>query len=207
MEGIRVSIDHVPYVTTDLTLLTPPLSNRDVVSERSMNNNHNLIAQQPIPTPCCCCGHFSNSPKEPVPQNEHILKAIHILQLDQLSLYSALLKVLDPADKAFAAHRDRIYACPKDRPDGKLAQLLDCLYEDHRGKAQLLTWMEPHALQSLARKVYDKMDNIKHILNGTMDTIMPEFLLKWDINSTVQNIMQEHAPVLSEILESAIQSS
>ena len=205
MEGIRVSIDHVPYVTTDLLLALR--SSTDVIRERSMNNNHNLIAQQPIPTPCCCCGHLSNSPREPVPQNERILKAIHVLQLGRLSLYSALLKVLDPADKAFAAHRDRIYACPKDRPDGKLAQLLDCLYEDRRGKAQLLAWMEPRALQSLARKVYDEMDDIKRVLNGTMDTITPEFLLKWDINSTVQKIMQEHAPVLSEILESAAQSS
>jgi hypothetical protein len=106
---------------------------------------------------CCCCGLPSNSPKGPVPQNERIQKAIHILQLRRLSPFSALLKVLDPTEKDFTIHRDRIYACPKDRPDGKLAQLLDCM----RGKAQLLAWMEPRVLQSVARKVYDEMDDVK----------------------------------------------
>ncbi|KAF8548760.1 hypothetical protein OG21DRAFT_683995 [Imleria badia] len=172
-----------------------------------MNNNHSSTTQQSTQTPCCFCGHLLNTPKESVPQDERILNAIHVLQLGRLSLFSALLKVLDPMDKAFATHRDRIYACPKDRPNGKLAQLLDRLYEDHRGKAQLLAWMEPRALQSVARKVYDEMDDIKHILSGTIDTITPEFLLEWDINSTVQKTLEEHAPVLSEILESAAQSN
>ena len=130
---------------------------------------HNKL---PTLSPCCCRGYLSNSPKEPAPWNERTLKAIHVLQLGRLSLYSALL---DPADKAFAAHCDCIYACPKDRPDGKLAQLFDCLCEDHRGKVELLARMEPRMLQSLARKVYDEMDDIKRILNRTMHTIMPEF--------------------------------
>ena len=99
----------------------------------------------------------------------------------------SLHKVLrvDSAQKEFATHRDRIYTCTKDQPLGKLALLLDCLYEDPRGKARILAWMEPRALQSIARKVYNEMDDIKHILSGTIDTILPEFLLTWGINSTV----------------------
>ncbi|KAN0082660.1 hypothetical protein V8E55_008455 [Tylopilus felleus] len=118
----------------------------------------------------------------------------------------SLHKVLDPAQKEFATHRDRIYTCTKDQPLGKLALLLDCLYEDPRGKARILAWMEPRALQSIARKVYNEMDDVKHILSGTINTILPEFLLTWDINSTVGKIIEERAPVLSEILKSAAQS-
>ena len=148
---------------------------------------HNKL---PTLSPWCCCGYPSNSPKEPVPWNERTLKAIHVLQLGRLSLYSALLKVLDPADKVSAAHYDCIYACPKDRPDGKLAQLFDCLCEDHRGKAQLLARMEPRMLQSLARKVYDEMDDIKRILNRTMHTIMSEF--SFEVGHQFDN-SEEHA--------------
>jgi hypothetical protein len=157
-------------------------------------------------TPCCCCGHLSDSPKQPVPLNERIQRAIHVLQLDRLSLFAALLKVLDPAQKDFATHRDRIYACTKDQPHGKLALLLDCLYEDPRGKAQLLAWMEPHAFRTVARKVYTEMDDIKRALHGTIDTVSPEFLLTWDINTIVQKVVEDRAPVLAEILESASQS-
>ncbi|KAF8138710.1 hypothetical protein EV363DRAFT_1155261 [Boletus edulis] len=53
-----------------------------------------------------------------------------------------------------------IYACSKDQPRGKLAQSLDCLYQDPRSKAPLLAWMEPHALQLVARKVYNEMDDV-----------------------------------------------
>ncbi|KAF8419230.1 hypothetical protein L210DRAFT_3426290 [Boletus edulis BED1] len=66
--------------------------------------------------------------------------------------------------------------------------------------------MEPHALRLVARKVYNEMDDVKHILSGTIDTISPESLLTWDINSMVGKIMEERAPVLSEILKSAAQS-
>ncbi|KAF8415656.1 hypothetical protein L210DRAFT_3585188 [Boletus edulis BED1] len=49
--------------------------------------------------------------------------------------------------------------------------------------------MEPHALRLVARKVYNEMDDVKHILSGTINTIHPSLL-----------------PVLSEILKSAAQS-
>ena len=106
----------------------------------------------------------------------------------------------------FAMDCGHIYTCSKDQPHGKLAQLLDCLYQDPHSKAQLLTWMELHPLQLVAQKVYNEMDNVKCALNGTINTLSPEFLLKWDINSTVQNIVDEHPPVLDKILESAAQS-
>ncbi|KAF8127462.1 hypothetical protein EV363DRAFT_1172514 [Boletus edulis] len=78
----------------------------------------------------------------------------------------------------FATYRGHIYACSKDQPHGKLAQLLD--YQDPRSKAQLLAWMEPHVLQLVAWKVYNEMDDVKHILSGTIDTISPESLLTYD---------------------------
>ena len=103
-------------------------------------------------------------------------------------------------------HHDRIYACTKDQPHGKLALLLDCLYEDPCGKAQLLAWMEPHAFQSVAQKVYDEMDDVKQALHGMIDTVSPDFLLTWDINMIVQKVVEDHAPVLAEILKSASRS-
>ena len=39
-----------------------------------------------------------------------------------------------------------------------------------------------------------------------INTVSPDFLLNWDINTIVQNVVEDHAPVLTEILESASQS-
>ena len=50
------------------------------------------------------------------------------------------------------------------------------------------------------------MDNVKRALHGTINTVSPEFLFTWDINTIVQKVVEDRAPVLSEILESASQS-
>ncbi|KAF8128942.1 hypothetical protein EV363DRAFT_1169773, partial [Boletus edulis] len=44
------------------------------------------------------------------------------LQRGQLSLLTALIKVLDPSEKVFATHREQFYACTKDQPTGKVAK-------------------------------------------------------------------------------------
>ncbi|KAF8841434.1 hypothetical protein BDN67DRAFT_1002331 [Paxillus ammoniavirescens] len=48
------------------------------------------------------------------------------------------------------------------------------------------------------------MDDLKDALRGTINSITPEFLMTWDINSTMDRIVDESAPTLHRLLESGI---
>ncbi|KAI9566327.1 hypothetical protein HD554DRAFT_2329757 [Boletus coccyginus] len=75
-------------------------------------------------------------------------RAVDILQQGQSSLLTALNTVLDPSERDLALYRDRVYAPPKDQPTGKLGRLLDIIHGDSRGRLQLLSWTEPHAISN-----------------------------------------------------------
>jgi len=144
--------------------------------------------------------------KEHVSQNDRIQRTIDILQDGRLLLLTALIKVLDPSEKNFAMHRDRFYACPKDQPNGKVGRLLDKIYEDPRGHAQLLSWLDLHITTRVTQKVSDEMDDIKDNLRAHIAHIMPDFLENWDITLAIGGAITKHAPILSEILRSAAQT-
>ncbi|KIJ06388.1 hypothetical protein PAXINDRAFT_47855, partial [Paxillus involutus ATCC 200175] len=62
------------------------------------------------------------------------------------------------------------------------------------------------AVDVVSSKVYDEMDDVKDALRGTISSITPEFLMTWDINSTMDRIVNKSAPTLHRLLESASQT-
>ncbi|KIK79184.1 hypothetical protein PAXRUDRAFT_161971, partial [Paxillus rubicundulus Ve08.2h10] len=62
------------------------------------------------------------------------------------------------------------------------------------------------AVDMVSSKVYNEMDNVKDTLQGTISSITPEFLMTWDINLTMDHIVNESTPTLYQLLESASQT-
>jgi len=139
-------------------------------------------------------------------QNERIQEAIGILKHGRLSFLTALIKILDPSEESFSAYRAQLYASTKDQPTGKLAKLLDRIWDDPRGRSQLVSWMDPHATNQVTRRVSSEMDDIKGALQGRISSITPDALINWDMASTITETIAKHAPVLTEILHAAAQT-
>ena len=83
---------------------------------------------------------------------------------------------------------------------GKLAKLLDTIYKDKQGRQQLSDWMEPHAIDLVVKKVYDKMDVVKIALWGTIDSITLELLKNWDFISSMDSITNHLCLILYRVL-------
>ncbi|KAF9223166.1 hypothetical protein BS17DRAFT_809051 [Gyrodon lividus] len=88
----------------------------------------------------------------------------------------------------------------------KLYNLFDLILTDPRGGPLFHRWLEAQAIDIVSRKIYDEMDEVKDTLRGTIGSITPEFLATWDVNSTMSSIMDETAPTLDQVLESASQT-
>ncbi|KAF8138687.1 hypothetical protein EV363DRAFT_1521732 [Boletus edulis] len=99
---------------------------------------------------------------------------------------------------------EQFYACTKDQPTGKRAKLLDRINEDPRGRTQLFTWMDLRTIAWVTWKVFDEMDDIKDILRVKITDIIPDFLVNWDITSTIGEAILECAQVLTQVLCSAV---
>lgn len=126
-----------------------------------------------------------------------------------------MLKILDPSEASFAYNRDRIFNCSRQEktgvdvgkaPVGKLEKMLDCLFADSRGRTQMMEWFRPCIISSVSAVISQEMDAVKEVLRGTLDSITPEFLLTWDLNSTIQNAVISKAPVLNSILHRTAQT-
>jgi len=72
----------------------------------------------------------------------------------------------------------------------------------------MMEWFRPRVISSVSTVINQEMDAVKEILRGTLDSITPEFLLTWDLNSTIQNAVVSKAPVLNlnSILHRAAQT-
>ncbi|KAG0701479.1 hypothetical protein DFH29DRAFT_926828 [Suillus ampliporus] len=128
---------------------------------------------------------------------ERIKAAVKILQDGHISILDFMLKILDPSEACFAYNCDRIFNCSRQEktsvdvgkpPMGKLEKMFDCLFADSRGRTRMMEWFRP------------EMDA------GHSTLITPEFLLTWDLNSTIQNAVVSKAPVLNSILHCAAQT-
>ncbi|KAG1875515.1 hypothetical protein DFJ58DRAFT_650166, partial [Suillus subalutaceus] len=89
---------------------------------------------------------------------------------------------------------------------GKLKKMFDCLFTDSHGCTQMMEWFRPRVISSVSTIVNQEMDVVKEILQGTLDSITLEFLLMWDLNSTIQNAVVSKVPVLNSILHRAAQT-
>ncbi|KAF8837839.1 hypothetical protein BDN67DRAFT_150716 [Paxillus ammoniavirescens] len=97
----------------------------------------------------------------------------------------------------FGPLRERIRSIPHDdNSPSELYQLFDLIFNDSRGGPLFRRWIEDQAVDVVQRKVYDAMDDVKDALRGIINLITPEFLMTWDINSTMDRIVDESAPTL-----------
>ncbi|KAG1721430.1 uncharacterized protein EDB91DRAFT_1087665 [Suillus paluster] len=128
------------------------------------------------------------TPSSRLSSTERIKAAIKILRDGHISILDFMLKILNPSEACFAYNRDCIFNCSRQEkmsvdvgkaPVGKLEKMFDCFQE---------------------------MDAVKEVLRGTLDSITLEFLLTWDLNSTIQNTVILKAPVLNSILHCAAQT-
>ncbi|KIJ12598.1 hypothetical protein PAXINDRAFT_53366, partial [Paxillus involutus ATCC 200175] len=66
--------------------------------------------------------------------------------------------------------------------------------------------MQPHAITSVTKTVYDEMDHVKAALRITLDSITPDFLTSWDMNSLMSTTVDPDTPILCQILDAAAQT-
>jgi hypothetical protein len=138
--------------------------------------------------------------------DERIQRALEILRSGRLSVLDFMIKILDPQEPTYATHRDRLYAIPKSQTTGKLVKLLDLIYDDKRGREQITRWMEPHAVELMAKKVYQEMDTVKVSLRQPIDSVTPELLRNWDLNSMMDSVVKDRSPILHRTLQAASQT-
>jgi hypothetical protein len=50
------------------------------------------------------------------------------------------------------------------------------------------------------------MDNIKRSFHATLESVTPELLLSFDVETTIASVAREKAPVLYQIIASAAQT-
>ncbi|KAG1908727.1 uncharacterized protein F5891DRAFT_936980 [Suillus fuscotomentosus] len=67
-------------------------------------------------------------------------------------------------------------------------------------------WFHPHAVTYVCETVSAKMDAVKEDLRGTLDSVTPEFLSTWDLNSMMRDMVVPKVPVLQSILRRAAQT-
>lgn len=141
--------------------------------------------------------------------HDRINSALQILRDGRISILDFLVTILDPADASYATYRDRLYVPSvkeKNSGTGRLEKVLDFLWEDPRSHGRVLEWMRPHAISSICNTVYREMDNIKRSFHATLESVTPELLLSFDVETTIASVAREKAPVLYQIIASAAQT-
>ncbi|KAG2369083.1 hypothetical protein BDR07DRAFT_1604966 [Suillus spraguei] len=156
---------------------------------------------------------ISSTPSPRLSSHERIKSAVKILRDGRISIIELMLTILDTSELDFAYNRDWIYNRSKQEKEsvngqgkkGKLEKMFDRLFADSRGRARVLDWFRPHMIAYVSDTVSNEMNMVKEALCGTLDSVTPEFLSTWDLNSTMQNIVVPKAPVLYHILRCAAQ--
>ncbi|KAG1765406.1 hypothetical protein EDD22DRAFT_978741 [Suillus occidentalis] len=70
----------------------------------------------------------------------------------------------------------------------------------------MLKWFRPHAVAYISCTVSNEMDAVKEALRGTLDSVTPQFLLTWNLSTTIQDKVALKAPILQHILRCASQT-
>jgi hypothetical protein len=126
-------------------------------------------------------------------------KVLALLRDGNLSPFDLVLEILDDCNPEYTGYRVELYK------DGnrKLPQILDSIIAVHTGRAKLLSWMRPHALELVCGVIDEEMDSVnKADLLPGLAAITPDFIQAW----TVSNL-QDRAPFLMEILLRAAETS
>ncbi|KAG0699922.1 hypothetical protein DFH29DRAFT_934655 [Suillus ampliporus] len=112
------------------------------------------------------------TPSSRLSSMECIKAAVKILRDGHISILDFMLKILDPSEACFAYNCDRIFNCSRQE------------------KTSVDVGKPP------VGKLEKMFDCLFADSGGTLDSITPEFLLMWDLNSTIQNAVVSKAPVL-----------
>lgn len=138
----------------------------------------------------------------PIPYRMKITTALADIRRGRVSPSELLCEVLDPQNTEHDAYRREFYK--EDNP--LMENLLDLMMQDPKGKAKLMAWMQPHALELMCDTVYNEMDIVKKemFFPGVRD-IPPKFFDTWTLENTVIPTAKK-APCLSAILMSAAQT-
>lgn len=149
---------------------------------------------------------IESTPSERLSPDERIQRALEILRAGRISVLDFMIKIFNPYEPAYAAHCDRLYTLPRAQTTGKLAKLLDHIYDDKRGQEQITQWMESHAVELVTKKVYQEMDTVKVALRQPIHSVTPELLRNWDLNSVMDGIVRGGSSTLHRILLAASQT-
>jgi hypothetical protein len=114
----------------------------------------------------------TNATLERLSPDQRVQMALDVLRDGRIPVLDFIIKIFNPHEPAYAAHRDRLYTFPRGQTTGKLAKLLDVIYDDRRGREQIIQWMEPHAVQLMMEKVYQEMDAVKVALRQPIDYML-----------------------------------
>jgi hypothetical protein len=114
----------------------------------------------------------TNATLERLSPDQRVQMALDVLRDGRIPVLDFIIKIFNPHEPAYAAHRDRLYTFPRGQTTGKLAKLLDVIYDDRRGREQIIQWMEPHAVQLMMEKVYQEMDAVKVALRQPINYML-----------------------------------
>ncbi|KAI9567582.1 hypothetical protein HD554DRAFT_976976 [Boletus coccyginus] len=131
-----------------------------------------------------------SSLSERLSRDERIQRALEILRVGRISVLGFMIKIFNPHEPAYAAHRDRLYTLPRAQTTGKLARFLDLLYDDKHDRGANHAMMEPHAVKLVTEKVYQEMDTAKVALRQPIDLITPESLRSWSLDSLMDSVVE-----------------
>ncbi|KAG2075643.1 hypothetical protein BDR04DRAFT_1091205 [Suillus decipiens] len=150
----------------------------DITTVESLDVSHNVAA------------HFPTT----LDTRHRIKSVVKILRDGRISI---ILTILCPSELNFIYNRDRNYDHSRQEKEsstgqsqnGKLEKTFDRLFADSRGRARILDWFRPHVIAYVSDTVSNEMDMVKEVLHGTLDSVTPEFLFTWDLNSIMQNVV------------------
>ena len=125
--------------------------------------------------------------------------ALKILQDSRISLLNFILHVHWSSKNEFKTYQIHFFK----NQSGKLTELLDYLFEDKHGQPTVLSWMEPWAIKLVSDKVAKEMDDIKVTLTWTINTITPENLLAWGVDTFIGLAVDNSALILGHLLHVA----
>lgn len=135
-------------------------------------------------------------------RDERLKAALKILRDGRISVLDFILDVLRSNDPEFKTYQARFF----ENQSGKLAELLDCIFEDKRGQPIFLSWMEPRLIELVSDKVSMEMDDIKVALAWTIKNTTPESLLAWDVDAVISPLVDSTAPIPGRLLRAAAET-
>jgi hypothetical protein len=127
--------------------------------------------------------------------------AIKFLRAGRLSPMDLLSSVLDPRNQV-DGFRAQLFATG----DNRLADLLNLVMEDPKGKGKVVDWMRPHAVDIVCEDIDNEMKDLSASFSMNVADAMPEFLSNWTLKDAVITPAQTSAPKLLRILTRAAQT-